>query len=318
MSPSRGISPEMLRPRRVLRDASTTRQNIPIRHEMGSLQKQLRRALFSHAICRTETLITLMLTTLATLYLWLNASVLTVPPWSWIAALFLGFSAAIVLCLTDMRDPESLAESITLTLEDYLHVDSIVDKNIRAQIVQAVAHRVRLQEVFHYGNREKRRQISDSLTAVDDWLCGMGNLAQLLEPFQAEAQRQSEAKLHLRARVRDLEGRLGETSDKRIKDQLRETIAGRRHQQRAIEELENLVERGLLRLEHAVAALGTINAQLTMFAVRGEQEGEATKLAHDIKAEIHEIDAVLVALDRVYSIDPATGSDDLQIGDNIS
>ena len=124
-----------------------------------------------------ETLITLMLTILATLYLWLNASVLTVPPWSWIAALFLGFAAAMVLSITDMRDPESVAESIALTLEDYFQVESIADKNIQTQIVQAVAHRVRLQEVFHHSNQEKRQQISDALAAVDDWLSGMGSCA---------------------------------------------------------------------------------------------------------------------------------------------
>ena len=314
MSPRRGISPEVLRSQRALRDASTRNRNFPGHHETDSLHQQLRRARFTHAIGRTETLITLMLTLLATLYLWLNASVLAVPPWSWIAVLLLGFAATTVLSITDMRDPESVAESITLTLEDYFHVESIADKNIQTQIVQAVAHRVRLQEVFHHSNPEKRQQISDALTAVDDWLSGMGNLAQLLEPFQAEAQRQAETRLHLQERIRDLEGRLEETSDKRIKDQLRETIAGRRHQQRAIEELESLVERGLLRLEHAVAALGTINAQLAMFAVRGEQEGEAAKLAHDINAEIQEIDAVLVALDRVYSMDATIVNDGLQIG----
>jgi hypothetical protein len=316
MSPKRGISPELLRPQRTLRDASTTSRNLSDRHETGSLRQQLRRARFTHAVGRTETLLTLMLTVLATLYLWLNASVLTVPQWSWIMALFLGFAAATVLSITDMRDPESIAESITLTLEDYFDVQSIVDKNIQTQIVQAVAHRVRLQEVFHHSNREKRQQISDALAAVDDWLSGMGNLAQLLEPFQAEAQRQSETKLHLHERICDLEGRLGETSDRRIKNQLRETIAGRKHQQRAIEELESLVERGLLRLEHAVAALGTINAQLAMFAARGEQDGEAAKLAHDINAEIQEIDAVLVALDRVYSMDPAIVNDGSQISNN--
>ena len=315
MSPKRGISPEVLRAQRALRDAPAVDRSLYDRHETGSLHQQLQRARFIHAIGRMETLITLMLTILVALYLWVNASVLAVPPWSWIAVLLLGFAATTVLSVTDMTDPESIAESITLALEDHFHVESIADKNIQAQIVQAVAHRVRLQEVFHHSNQEKRQQISDALAAVDDWLSGMGSLAQLLEPFQAEAQRQSETKLHLQERIRDLEGRIGETSDKRIKDQLRETIAGRRHQQRAIEELESLVERGLLRLEHAVAALGTINAQLAMFAVRGEQEGEAARLAHDINAEIQEIDAVLVALDRVYSTDSAIANNGLHISD---
>ncbi len=258
------------------------------------------------AVSATETLITFMATVLATLFVWLNASEYAIPQWSWIVVVFVGLGAASLLIATGMTDPESITESITLTLEEYFHVESITDVNIRAQIIQAVAHRARLQEVLHRSNRGMRSKVLEALAAVDEWLTGMGSLARLLVPFQSEVQRQLEAKLHLLARIAQLEHRVGEAADPRIKVQLRETIAGRRHQQRAIEELENLVERGLLRLEHAVAALGTMNAQLSMLAVRGEQEGEATKLAHDISIEIQEIDTVLVALDRVHSMDMTT------------
>ena len=96
----------------------------------------------------------------------------------------------------------------------------------------------------------------------------------------------------------------------KTKDQLRETMAGRRHQLRTIEELEILTERGLLRLEHAAAALGTIHAQLAMFTARGEEQGDAVTLAQDINAEIREIDAVLAALDRVYASSHADDSVD--------
>lgn len=269
------------------------------------MHQRLGHARLRHAVGATETLITFMVTVLATLFVWLNASEYALPQWSWIVVALVGLGAASLLIATGMTDPESIAESITLTLEDYFHVESIADVSIRAQIIQAVGHRARLQEVFHRSNHGMRSKVLEALAAVDEWLTGMGSLARLLVPFQSEVQRQSEAKLHLLARITQLEHRVGEATDPRIKIQLRETIAGRRHQQRAIEELESLVERGLLRLEHAVAALGTINAQLSMLAVRGEQEGEATKLAHDISIEIQEIDAVLVALDRVHSMDVA-------------
>jgi hypothetical protein len=278
-------------------------RNTPSRFKKGNLHQRLSYARLRHAVCATEPLITFMVTVLAALFFWLNAPAYSIPQWSWIAVVLVGLGATSMLIATGMTDPESIVDSITLTLEDYFHVEGISDVNIRAQIIQAVAHRARLQEVFHRSNHGMRSQVLAALAAVDDWLTGMGSLAQLLVPFQSEVQRQSEAKLHLLARIIQLEHRVGETTDPRIKVQLRETIAGRRHQQRAIEELESLVERGLLRLEHAVAALGTMNAQLSMLAVRGEQEGEAAKLAHDISVEIQEIDAILVALDRVYSMD---------------
>ena len=281
-------------------------RNTPSHFRKGTLHQRLGYARLRHAVGATEPLITFMATVLATLFVWLNASEYAIPQWSWIVVVFVGLGAASLLIATGMTDPEVNHKSITMTLEEYFHVESITDVNIRAQIIQAVAHRARLQEVLHRSNHGMRSKVLEALAAVDEWLTGMGSLARLLVPFQSEVQRQSEAKLHLLVRINQLEHRVGETIDPRIKIQLRETIAGRRHQQRAIEELESLVERGLLRLEHAVAALGTMNAQLSMLAVRGEQEGEATKLAHDISIEIQEIDAVLVALDRVHSMDMTT------------
>ena len=281
--------------------------NTPRHPKKGNLHQQLKYARLKHAVGATEALITFMITLLGTLYVWLNATAYSLPQWSWIVVIFVGLGATSMLIATGMTDPESIIDSITLTLEDHFQVESIADVNIQAQVIQAVAHRARLQEVFYRSSHGMRGQVQGALAAVDEWLTGMGSLARLLVPFQSEVQHQSEAKLHLLSRINQLEHRVGETTDPRIKAQLRETIAGRRHQQRAIQELESLVERGLLRLEHAVAALGTINAQLSMLSVRGEQEGEAAKLAQDINIEIQEIDTILVALDRVHATDLTIG-----------
>ncbi len=281
-------------------------RNTPSRFKKGNLHRRLSYARLRHAVGATETLITLMVTVLATLFISLNASAYSMPQWSWVVMMFAGLGAVSILIAISMADPESVAESIAFALEDYFQVESITDAGIRNQFSQAVYHRARLQEVLHRSSGGMRGEVLKALAAVDEWLTGMGHLAQLLVPYQSEVRRQSDTKLHLLDRITQLEYRVGEATDPRIKSQLRETIAGRRHQQRAIEELESLVERGLLRLERAVAALGTMNAQLSMLAARGEQEANAAKLAHDINAEIQEIDAVLLALDRVHSPDLAT------------
>ena len=100
-------------------------------------------------------------------------------------------------------------------------------------------------------------------------------------------------------RLNALAERIDTVSDKRTTYQLRETMAGRRQQLRAIEELESLFERGLLRLEHAVAALGTVHARLATLVMRGEEQGDTAALTHDINGEIQEIELFLTALDRV-------------------
>jgi len=267
----------------------------------GKLHDRLRGARFKHALGRTETLAACMVTALATVFVWLNAENFSWPGWAWMAVLLLGLVAVSILIATAMTDSESIAGSVTSILADYFNVEGIADTTIRTQIVQAMAHRARMEEVLFRSGQGTRNLVSDALSAVDDWLSGMGRLALRLETFQTEFHLQSETRLHLLERIDNLERRIGESSDKRTKDQLRETMAGRRHQLRAIEELESLIERGLLRLEHAAAALGTIHAQLAMFAARGEEQGDAVTLAQDINAEIRDIDAVLAALDRVYA-----------------
>ncbi len=274
------------------------------RFKKGNLQRSLSYARLRYAIGATETLTTLMFTVFATLIVGLNAQAFSIPQWSWIAVMLLGLGAASFLIATGMTDPQGITQSIAVALEDYFQVESIADAGIRGQITQAVAHRASLQGVFFHSG-SMRGEVQKALLAVDDWLTGIARLAQLLVPFQSEMNRQMEAKLHLLYRIGELEQRVTNATDPRIKAQLRETIAGRRHQQRAIEELESLVERGLLRLERAVAALGTINAQLSMLAVRDEQDINAGKLSYDINLEIQEIDAVLLALDRVHAPDLA-------------
>lgn len=277
-------------------------RNKPSRFNKDTLQRRLSYARLRHAVGATETLITFMATVLATLYIWLNAQAYAMPPWSWIAVVFFGLGAVSALIATSMTDPQCITESIALALEDYFQVEGIADAGIRSQISQAVTHRASLQEIILRSGR-MRGEVIKALVAVDEWLTGIGRLAQLLVPYQSEMKHQLEAKLQLLYRIGELEQRAANATDPRIKSQLRETIAGRRHQQRAIEELESLVERGLLRLERAVAALGTINAQLSTLVVRDEQEINAGKLAYDINVEIQEIDTILLALDRVHSSD---------------
>ena len=120
------------------------------------------------------------------------------------------------------------------------------------------------------------------------------------QPYQLQARRQLEARRQLIARIDELEQRASEASEFRLKEQLREIIAGCHHKQCMMQEQESLLEQGLLRLEHAVAVLGSLATQLSMLALRGE--GEVARPANDIDAEVQDIDAILLALGRVHMV----------------
>ena len=265
----------------------------------GTVAEALRWARFSYALCLPETLVTIMLTSLAAAFLYVDGPQLAMPWWSGLASATIGIAMATVLIVTTLTDPESVRTACVAALEDHFNIGAITDDALRDQMAQAVAHRAHLAVVHVQFGTGMRDYEPVALSAIDEWLTGMGRLALRLESLQAEFRLQSEARPMLLQRLNSLAERMDTVSDKRTTDQLRETMAGRRQQLRAIEELESYFERGLLRLEHAVAALGTVHAQLTTLVMRGEERGDTTAVMHDIESEISEIEVFLIALDRV-------------------
>jgi len=275
------------------------RQNI-------SLRNRIRLARLEFATMRFESAAMIALTIVATPAVYLLAGIRLLPGEAWIAILLFGLAAEGALILSSMSDPESGTSHVGAMLEAHFGVLGIRDKAIREQVGRAFEYRVRMEDVLGGKGRVLRGTMSETVAGVDSWLTGIGRLAKRLDRFRDEALFQSADKFQLRERISDLEGRAREVSDKKVQRQLRETMAGRRHQLRMIEKLENLMERGELRLEHAVGALGTIYTQVTIFAARGMDEGDAARLAHEISDEIEQVDAVLAAMDRVY--EPGAGA----------
>jgi hypothetical protein len=264
----------------------------------GTVSATLRWARLTHALCTPETLITLMVTSLVASFLYFDGPQLAIPWWTGLAAAFAGYTMAAVLLLTTLTDPESIRSACAAALEDHFNIRAISDGVLRDQMSQAVAHRARMA-AFQARSRKGRTAEPITFAAIDEWLTGMGRLALRLEDLQSEFRLQSESRPMLLQRLNSLAERIDTVSDKRTTYQLRETMAGRRQQLRAIEELESLFERGLLRLEHAVAALGTVHARLATLVMRGEEQKYAAALAQDINGEIQEIELFLTALDRV-------------------
>ncbi len=270
-----------------------------------TLRNRIQMARLEYAATRFESAAMIALTIISTPAAYLLAGIQLLPDEAWIAILLFGLAAEATLILSSMSDSESGAGHVGAMLEAHFGAIGIGDDSIREQVVQAIEYRARMEDVLGGKGRALRGAMSETVAGVDSWLTGIGRLAKRLDRFREDASFQSADKFQLRERIDDLERRAQEVSDKKVERQLRETSAGRKHQLRMIEELENLMERGDLRLEHAVGALGTIYTQVTIFAARGMDEGDAARLAREISDEIDQVDAVLAAMDRIY--EPGTG-----------
>ena len=274
-----------------------------------TLRNRIQIARLEYATTRFESAAMIALTIIFTPAAYLLAGILLLPDEAWIAILLFGLAAEGALILSSLSDPESGASNVGAMLEAHFGAFGIGDDAIREQVTQAIEYRARMEDVLGGKGRALRGTMSETVAGVDSWLTGIGRLAKRLDRFRDDASFQSADKFQLRERIDDLERRAREASDKKVQRQLRETIAGRKHQLRMIEELENLMERGDLRLEHAVGALGTIYTQVTIFAARGMDEVDAARLAREISDEIDQVDAVLAAMDRIYEAATAVTGD---------
>ena len=270
--------------------------------------RSLMRLKLTYASSAPEVLSVFSLTILATAFLWLYAHHLGLPDWSALAAAVLGLSSTIALVLVAMNDPQVIEQAVRQDLSDKMRVDDLRNAEVRRLALQVIAHRARMARRWSRGTLSGDSTL-EGVRAIDRWISGIGRLVQIIDPAMGEAQGQSVQKLHLIDRIAELEARIASASSRMTSDQLRETIAARRMQMRAIEELENQMERGLLRLEHAVSALGAIDAKLAMVAACDAGQMQEKLSAPDINSEIVEIDAVIAAMQRVYSVHQAQPRD---------
>ena len=273
-----------------------------------SLGTRIRLARLEHAVTRLESAAVIAMTIIAAPSAYLLGGTAMISHDVWIGILLFGLAAEGVLIWASLSEPASNAIGVGEMLGADLGVRSLQDDAIRGQLTRAIEYRAGIEVGLSGKGRALRAAMAETVAGVDSWLSGIVRLAKRLDRFRDAATLQSADKFELRERIHDLEKRAGEAADKRVQGQLRETMAGRRHQLRLIEELESQMERGELQLEHAVGALGTIYAQITIFAARGMDHGDAAGLAHEISDEIGEVDAMLVAMDRVYEPDLASST----------
>ena len=220
-----------------------------------TLRTRIRLARLEYAVMRFESAAMIALTILATAAAYLLAGWHVLPDSVWIAVSSFGLVAEGVLIWSSMSDPKAGTGHVGGMLEEYFGVLGIDNDSIRKQVDRAIEYRARMEEVLGGKKRALDGAVSETVAGVDNWLRGIGRLAKRLDQIRNEASFLSAEKFRLRKRIDDLDCQVREGSDKKTQRQLRETVAGRKHQLRKIEELENLLERGELRLEHAVGAL---------------------------------------------------------------
>jgi hypothetical protein len=261
-----------------------------------SLHRRIRLERLAAASTTTEIAWVISVTMFLTVWTLQYGSTLDLPSWSWLATVAGGLVFAALLLLTALRDPAVIEATLPAALQKVLRSELISDSAVAEQLLQAIAHRTDIEIGFVNARARMRWHNRTLLAEVDDWLCGIGELAHLVSRLKTNALSTADLRNNLASRIRILELRKGSADDARMQRQIDQTIAGRKRQLQMVTALAQQAETGLLRLEQAVAALATVRTQLTL-ADAWRDSAPFDDLSGDINRNIEEIASVLKALE---------------------
>jgi hypothetical protein len=230
-----------------------------------------------------------------------------VQPRTWLWLLLWGAFCACILVTVSLRDPEESQQVLAAQILRRLGVDAIRDQEVASMLRVAADYRLEIARLDVRAT-PAGGLMADTVNSIAIWLDGIAGLARHVDSFRADADRQAAAIFELRQRIQGLETRITESLNASLTAQLRETIAGRRHQLRMAEGLASLNEQAALRLEQAVASLGTVSYQLAMVARKEAELSGLASVKDDIGTEIERIHQLLAAFDRARRL---TAPDDL-------
>jgi hypothetical protein len=100
--------------------------------------------------------------------------------------------------------------------------------------------------------------------------------------------------------INKLRKQLANEDDPRVQAQLEETLRAKELQWANLEQLGNDMQRGELRLEHTLTAMGTIYSQLLRVRAKDVDSGRASRLREEVADEVHGLQDVLDSMDEVY------------------
>jgi phage shock protein A len=267
---------------------------------MSSVKSTLWRRRLVQALSASEVMATILGGFLLAVFVGLFGISFSLPAWSSDILVTSVVAATALMVWTAMHDPELIELAFEHVMLDVMRFDRLHDQEVRRLVVQLVKHRAHIERLC-CEPRAEIHSTNATLKVVDHWLTEIARLVQLVDPFAHEQPRQSIQKQFLLERIQELDSRIATASNKSTVGQLRQTMASRRLQLRAIEALENLVEQGLLRLEHAVSTLGAMDAKIAVLVATGDVKTNLLYSVDDVASEISQIDAVIVALQKFHS-----------------
>lgn len=265
------------------------------------IQRSARRAIIQNAVFRWESALTI--SGMILLSVFLPQPFFGWPWWGWLAIGVVGEAGIILSSLTDVRERQRVVEA--LFRAEY-NSGGLRDKALRDKLAEAEQYRQRIQDVlaqqapglFH-------DRLAETTTQVYDWIANMVRLARRIDAFRTDDIVRRDSRT-VPAEIQELSKDLERESDPAVKAQMQSTLTSKRQLDGNLRELATRMERADLQLDHSLASLGTVYAQLLLIGSADVDSDRTERLRQDIRDEVGALQDLVTSINEVYQYQPAS------------
>jgi hypothetical protein len=265
------------------------------------IERSARRAIIQNAVFRWESALTI--SGMILLSVFLPQPFFGWPWWGWLAIGVVGEAGIVLSSLTDVRERQRVVES--LFRAEY-NSGGLRDKALRDKLAEAEQYRQRIQDVlaqqapglFH-------DRLAETTTQVYDWIANMVRLARRIDAFRTDDIVRRDSRT-VPAEIQELSKDLERESDPAVKAQMQATLTSKRQLDGNLRELAARMERADLQLDHSLASLGTVYAQLLLIGSADVDSDRTERLRQDIRDEVGALQDLVTSINEVYQYQPAS------------
>lgn len=260
-----------------------------------SIRQRARRALLTRALLRRESLITLALTALL-----IGADLRPLPdwqPWYWLVAGALSLAA---LVSGHLGDAESARQALNQEFAARYEIHSIRNASSRERLRRALEYSGAMHHMADLHQGALRDSLRQTAADVETWIAHMVHLARHIDTFE-ENDLVSRDLRTVPRRIERTRQRLASEQDPVIRSELQRQLEQLQQQLDNLNAIGSHGQRAVLRLESALASLGTMHAQMALLGTRKADSSGARQMRQEIREEVSQLQDTIEAMDEVQA-----------------
>jgi hypothetical protein len=264
-----------------------------------TIERKARRAILEHAFFRIENAVILAGSILLAYFL-PNPAPGLLPWWEWWTWIALGIGAVAALVISALTDQGERERAVERLFRQEYSTSGIRDKALQGKLKRAEEYHDQIKSaVVAQRDGVLKDRLKRTTGEVYDWIGSMVRLARRLDAYRSDPIILNDRKA-LQESIPNLERRLAQERDGRVRDQVETTLSDQRRLQANIAELDNRMKRADLQMDSSLAALGTVYSQLLLIGSKDVDSGQAERLQADISGEVSSLQDVVESINEVY------------------